>query len=73
MVGYDDDENVAPWLVPTLTTVRLPHREMGERAMRVVLAGVRDDVAPHRCGAELAGRPVLRTSVAWYVPARPPR
>ncbi|HEY5784875.1 MAG TPA: LacI family DNA-binding transcriptional regulator [Microlunatus sp.] len=43
VVGYDDDENVAPWLVPALTTVRLPHREMGERAMRVVLAGVQDD------------------------------
>ena len=40
VVGYDDDENVAPCLVPALTTVRLPHREMGERAMRTVLAGV---------------------------------
>ena len=38
VVGYDDDENVAPCLVPALTTVRLPHREMGERAMRMVLA-----------------------------------
>ena len=46
VVGYDDDENVAPCLVPALTTVRLPHREMGERAMRTVLAGVLGDAAP---------------------------
>ncbi len=40
VVGYDDDENVAPWLVPALTTVRLPHREMGEAAMGRLLAGI---------------------------------
>ena len=42
VVGYDDDENVAPYLVPALTTVRLPHREMGERAMQVLLDAVLD-------------------------------
>lgn len=42
VVGYDDDENVAPCMVPALTTVRLPHREMGERAMQVVLDAVLD-------------------------------
>ena len=46
VVGYDDDENVAPCLVPALTTVRLPHREMGERAMQLVLAGVLDTSSP---------------------------
>ncbi|BAK33675.1 LacI family transcriptional regulator [Microlunatus phosphovorus NM-1] len=40
VVGYDDDENVAPCLVPALTTVRLPHREMGEQAMQVLLDAV---------------------------------
>jgi LacI family transcriptional regulator, galactose operon repressor len=40
VVGYDDDENVAPWLVPALTTVRLPHREMGEAAMRYLLTRI---------------------------------
>jgi LacI family transcriptional regulator len=54
VVGYDDDENVAPCLVPALTTVRLPHREMGERAMQVVLQAVLDDVPPP-VGAEPAG------------------
>ena len=37
VVGYDDDENVAPWLVPALTTVRLPHLEMGRAAARWLL------------------------------------
>lgn len=37
MVGYDDDENVAPCLTPPLTTVALPHRLMGERAMQQIL------------------------------------
>lgn len=37
VVGYDDDENVAPWLVPALTTVGLPHREMGELAVQHLL------------------------------------
>jgi LacI family transcriptional regulator len=46
VVGYDDDENVAPRLVPALTTVRLPHREMGELAMRVVLERVLDSAPP---------------------------
>ena len=46
LVGYDDDENVAPYLVPALTTVRLPHHEMGEQAMRVVLDAALDDGEP---------------------------
>jgi LacI family transcriptional regulator len=46
VVGYDDDENVAPFLVPALTTVRLPHREVGERAMRVVLDAALDGSDP---------------------------
>ena len=58
VVGYDDDENVAPCLVPALTTVRLPHREMGERAMRVVLDRVLDDTP---ASAVSETRPALRT------------
>jgi LacI family transcriptional regulator len=37
IVGYDDDENVAPCLTPPLTTVALPHRLMGERAMLQIM------------------------------------
>ncbi len=70
VVGYDDDENVAPWLVPALTTVRLPHREMGERAMRAVLAGAQDETPaalaePIRTPRTLLACPlVVRESVA---------
>lgn len=71
VVGYDDDENVAPFLVPALTTVRLPHREMGERAMRVVLDAALDGSDPV-LGVERAPSPrtllecplVVRDSVA---------
>lgn len=37
LVGYDDDENVAPTCVPALTTVALPHREIGETATHLLL------------------------------------
>ncbi|RCK68829.1 LacI family transcriptional regulator [Desertihabitans brevis] len=37
LVGYDDDVNVAPTLVPGLTTIGLPHREMGQRATDALL------------------------------------
>ncbi|WP_432545871.1 LacI family DNA-binding transcriptional regulator [Kineococcus sp. SYSU DK004] len=45
VVGYDDDENVAPVLVPALTTVRLPFREMGERAVAHLLSELDGDGA----------------------------
>lgn len=38
IVGYDDDEPLARTAVPALTTVALPHREMGELAMGIVLS-----------------------------------
>ena len=38
VVGYDDDENVAPVMVPALTTVAIPHEAMGAEAMRRLLA-----------------------------------
>jgi LacI family transcriptional regulator len=71
VVGYDEDEHLAPRLVPPLTTVRLPHREMGERAMRTVLAGVLEDT-PTALTADPTGTPrtlldcplVVRDSVA---------
>lgn len=46
VVGYDDDENVAPVMAPPLTTVGLPHRQMGEEAMRRLLADLTGEPAP---------------------------
>ncbi|WP_285727548.1 LacI family DNA-binding transcriptional regulator [Psychromicrobium xiongbiense] len=37
LVGYDDDEPLARTTVPGLTTVALPHREMGEQAAALLL------------------------------------
>jgi LacI family transcriptional regulator len=37
VVGYDDAPEIAPWLDPPLTTVALPHYEMGEWAVRYLL------------------------------------
>jgi LacI family transcriptional regulator len=33
LVGFDDQEDIAPMVRPALTTLALPHREMGEWAM----------------------------------------
>jgi LacI family transcriptional regulator len=46
VVGYDDDQNVAPWLVPALTTVRLPHLEMGRAAAQWLLDRLGADADP---------------------------
>ncbi len=38
VVGFDDQEFIASELDPPLTTMRLPHAEMGELAVRLVIA-----------------------------------
>jgi LacI family transcriptional regulator len=38
VVGYDNHEVIAPWLEPALTTVQLPHLEMGRAALEHLLA-----------------------------------
>lgn len=62
VVGYDDDQNLAPSMVPGLTTVALPHREMGERAVLSVLAQLAGQ-APDLRRTALPCLPVLRGSV----------
>lgn len=42
LVGYDDDENIAGVMVPPLTTVRLPHEEIGEVGVRLLLERITD-------------------------------
>ncbi|MFF1359952.1 LacI family DNA-binding transcriptional regulator [Streptomyces sp. NPDC058297] len=37
LVGYDDQDQMAAHLVPALTTVALPHYEMGAQAVRALL------------------------------------
>ena len=73
VVGYDDDENVAPCMVPALTTVRLPHREMGEQAMRVVLDAVADPARSTSPDRVSRPRVLLECPLVVRDSAAPPR
>ncbi len=62
LVGFDNDE-LASYLRPGLTTIALPHEEMGREAVRLVLR----DAEP---GERLVGMPVVeRGSIAPVTPA----
>ena len=64
VVGFDDQEYIASELDPALTTMRMPHREMGAMAIRLLLQsesepsqGRADDGAP---GVRLTPVPLIR-------------
>jgi len=66
IVGFDDQEFIASELDPPLTTVRLPHREMGRLAIQLVLdePDALDDVpAAEGNLIRIAGELVRRDSV----------
>ena len=46
VVGYDDQEHMAAFLTPPLTSVALPHRAMGEAATRLLLDAIEAGQAP---------------------------
>jgi LacI family transcriptional regulator len=60
VVGYDDQEDLAPEIHPPLTTIRLPYYEMGRWAAEQLLAGSVESL-PSRTYAACA--PVTRASV----------
>lgn len=65
IVGYDDDEPLARTTVPGLTTVALPHREMGEQAIELLLQDLRSGARYEGGGNILVPCPlVTRGSVA---------
>lgn len=67
IVGFDDQEFIASELDPPLTTVRLPHREMGQLAIQLVLGdtGALDDrPAAEGSVIRIPGELVRRDSVA---------
>jgi LacI family transcriptional regulator len=45
IIGYDDDP-LAEWLAPSLTTVRQPFAQMGEAAMELLSKRISDPTAP---------------------------
>lgn len=73
IVGFDDQEFIASELDPPLTTVRLPHREMGRLAVQLALdePDALDGLpAPDGNVIRIAGELVRRDSVAEpHVPA----
>jgi LacI family transcriptional regulator len=61
VVGYDNYHDIAAGLFPGLTTVQLPHHEMGEWAARQLLAMIASAEGPKH--ARLRGELVRRESV----------
>lgn len=64
IVGYDDDENIAHQLRPALTTVALPHEEIGTVAMEALIAHLDGGAPLLESDVQLGCDPVLRSSVA---------
>lgn len=62
VVGYDDDPELAEHFPPGLTTVSLPHYEIGQAAVAALLAAIRTGTSP-RPQPQVAGRLVVRASV----------
>ncbi|MES4902528.1 MULTISPECIES: LacI family DNA-binding transcriptional regulator [unclassified Streptomyces] len=63
VVGYDDQEHMAAFLAPPLTTVALPHRAMGEAAARLLLEAIDTGRTPLATTRRLAGPVISRASV----------
>jgi LacI family transcriptional regulator len=67
VVGFDDQEYIASELDPPLTTVRLPHREMGQLAVQLLLqepVALSDLHTSHGNVIRVAGELVRRDSIA---------
>lgn len=69
VVGYDDQEHMAAFLTPALTSVALPHRAMGEAAVRLLLDAIDTGRTPPASVRRLACPLVSRASVG-PVPSR---
>jgi LacI family transcriptional regulator len=77
VIGFDDQVLVADSLWPGLTTVALPHYEMGRWAVRTLLEQIGSDTPPAPTHALLPCPVVRRGSVGrppvQIRPAGPPR
>ena len=63
VVGYDDDEPLARTSVPGLTTVALPHREIGEKAIKLLCRDLTGRSVPSRTRSSCWGG-------LWFFAAR---
>jgi LacI family transcriptional regulator len=64
VVGFDDMEGVASGLFPGLTTVALPHYEMGAWGVQQLLAQIEDTTKRKAEQVKLSGQLIRRRSVA---------
>lgn len=55
VIGFDDEDFFAGMLTPGLTTIALPHAEMGEWAARTVIDRIEVDGSQHAADPERAG------------------
>ncbi|WP_210583824.1 LacI family DNA-binding transcriptional regulator [Streptomyces sp. GESEQ-35] len=69
VVGYDDQEHMAAFLTPPLTSVALPHRAMGEGAAQLLLDAIDTGRTPPATVRRLACPVISRASVG-PVPTR---
>lgn len=68
VVGFDDQENVASELSPGLTTMALPHYEMGRQATQALLNSINTGIPPV-AGITLLPCPLVkRHSIAAHPP-----
>lgn len=63
VVGYDDQEHMAAFLTPPLTSVALPHRAMGETATRLLLDAIEAGQPPPATVRRLPCPVISRASV----------
>ncbi|MGY6026807.1 LacI family DNA-binding transcriptional regulator [Streptomyces spinosirectus] len=63
VVGYDDQEHMAAFLTPPLTTVALPHHAMGEAATRLLLDSIDTGRTPPATTRRIACPVISRASV----------
>lgn len=63
VVGYDDQEHMAAFLTPALTSIALPHRAMGETAARILLDAIDTGRTPPATVRRIACPAVSRDSV----------
>ncbi|MEU4286782.1 LacI family DNA-binding transcriptional regulator [Kribbella sp. NPDC026596] len=68
VVGYDDEQFLAAEVPPGLTTIALPHREMGQRAVAELLARIAGKGYGEPRTERLPCVPVLRGTVATPPP-----
>lgn len=64
VVGYDDQEGLADQLTPALTTVSIPHYEMGRVAVEILLAAVTAGAVSPAKTVEVPGQLIRRDSVS---------